>query len=103
MLITTLSQVTIAKHVWDPKDLSTLKAAPIKNARVNKKDIDDFQKVLDNLGINGKATESMASPNWFMVTGKFSFSEFMKAIQVMNYARVSLEKPFEGYAIESML
>lgn len=103
MLITTLSQVTVAKHMWNPNDLSSLKAAPIQNARVNKKDVEDFQKVLDNLGIKGKVVESMASPNWFMVTGKFSFSEFMKAIQVMNYARVSLEKPFEGYAIESML
>ena len=103
MLITTLSQVTVAKHMWDPKGLSSLKVAPIQNVRVNKRDIEDFQKVLDNLGINGKAMESMASPNWFMVTGKFSFSEFMMAIQVMNYAQVSIEKPFEGYAIESML
>jgi hypothetical protein len=93
----------IAKQMWDPKDLGSLKATPIQNARVNKKDVEDFQKILDNLNINGKASESMASPNWLMVTGKFSFPDFMRVLQVINYARVSLDRSFEGFTIESML
>jgi hypothetical protein len=103
MLITTLSQVIVAKLIWDPKDFASLKAAPIQNAPVNKKDIQDFQKVMDNLHVVGKASESAASPNWLMVTGKLSFAEFVRVMEVMNYSRVSLEKPFEGYTIETLL
>ena len=51
MLITILSQVIVAKIIWDPKDLTTLKAAPVQNAPVNKKDIEDFQATMDNLQI----------------------------------------------------
>jgi hypothetical protein len=68
MLFTTLSQVIVAKIIWDPKDLTTLKATPVQNASVNKKDIEDFQTTMDNL-----------------------------QIEVKNYSRVSMEKPFEGY------
>ena len=103
MLITTLSQVIVAKIMWDPKDMTSLKAVPIQNAPVTKKDVQDFQKVLDNLQINGKASESMASPNWLMVAGSFSFTDFLRVIELMNYSRVSMEKPFDGYTIESML
>ncbi len=103
MLITTLSQVIVAKIIWDPKDLTTLKAVPVQNAPVNKKDIEDFQQTMDNLQVAGKASDSRASPNWLMVSGKFSFTDFLRVIEVMNYSRVSMEKPFEGYTIESML
>jgi hypothetical protein len=103
MLITTLSQVIVAKLIWDPKDLTSLKGAPIQNAPVTKKDIEDFQKVMDNLKIAGKASESRASQNWLMVSGNFSFADFLRVIEVMNYSRVSMEKTFEGYTIESML
>ena len=103
MLITTLSQVTIAKQMWDLKDLSSLKATPIQNVRVNKKDVGDFQKILDNLSIKGKVTESMENPKWLMIAGKFSFSDLMHVLEVIKYARISLEKPFEGFTVESML
>jgi hypothetical protein len=103
MLVTTLSQVIIAKQIWDPKEFTALKASPIQNVRVNKKDIEDFQKIMDNAGVKGKAAQSMANPNWFMVSGNFSFADFTRALQIMNYSKVSLEAPFEGYAIESML
>jgi hypothetical protein len=103
MLVTTLSQVIVAKLIWDPKDLGSLKAAPVMNAPVNKKDIEDFQKVMDNLKIAGKAMESRASPNWLMVSGSFSFTDFLRVVELMNYSRVSMNKPFEGYTIETML
>jgi hypothetical protein len=103
MLITTLSQVIVAKLIWDSKDLTSLKAVPIQNAPVTKKDIEDFQKVMDNLKVAGKVSESRASPNWLMVSGDFSFVDFLRVVEVMNYSRVSMEKTFEGYTIESML
>lgn len=103
MLVTTLSQVIVAKLMWDPKSFASLNAVPIQNVPVNKKDIEDFQKVLDNLQVQGKAMDSRASPNWLMVSGKFSFTDFMRVMEIMNYSRVLLEKPFDGYTIESML
>ena len=58
---------------------------------------------MDNLQITGKASDSRASPNWLMVTGNFSFTDFLRVIELMNYSRVSMEKTFEGYTIETLL
>ncbi|MGI0091103.1 MAG: hypothetical protein ACREBS_05295, partial [Nitrososphaerales archaeon] len=90
------TQAVLAKEIWDPKDFPTLRAAPIQNASVTKKDIEDLQKILHNLQVGGKAQQSLASPNWIAVNGKFSFRDFLRVLAVSNYSRVSMEKPFEG-------
>ena len=103
MIVTTVTQVILAKEIWNPKDFPALKAIPIQNAPVTKKDVEDLQKILDNLQVGGKAQQSIASPNWIAVSGKFSFRDFLRALSVLNYSRVSMEKPFEGFTIESLL
>jgi hypothetical protein len=58
---------------------------------------------VDNLQIAGKASDSRANPNWLMVSGKFSFTDFLSVIEMLNYSSVPMEKLFQSNITESML